>query len=117
MTSVISSRLKRYKDVRAQAVLCESLLKIASTNPLAPPDAARKLRCDLKLARSAELECRKEVEALISKAPESSNMQEILRMKYINFMTWDAIADCLMLDRRWILRLHKRALSAIIKSS
>lgn len=37
----------------------------------------------------------------------------ILEMRYINNMSWDDLAKSMLLDKRWVMRLHGRALNKV----
>lgn len=41
--------------------------------------------------------------------------QELLRYRYLDFKTWDEIADIMYYDRRYIYKLHRAALEAYNK--
>lgn len=40
--------------------------------------------------------------------------QELMRLKYLMGYTWEEVSDEMVLDLRWIYRLHGRALSHIV---
>ena len=58
------------------------------------------------------LEIQREIVQAISEV-EDSTLRAILTARYINFQKWEEIADYMNLDKRWVHRLHNRALSKI----
>lgn len=46
-------------------------------------------------------------------AVEESRLREVLELYYIDGLTWDKVAETMQLDRRWVTRLHGRALLEI----
>ena len=49
--------------------------------------------------------------ALVDSMPET--YREVLTLRYINGMKWDAVAASLNFDRRWVIRLHRRACEVV----
>jgi DNA-directed RNA polymerase specialized sigma subunit len=60
------------------------------------------------------VDLKKEISETISKV-EDNIYQLILEMRYINGKSWDDVSRCMGYDRRWVLRLHGRALKEIDK--
>jgi DNA-directed RNA polymerase specialized sigma subunit len=58
------------------------------------------------------IDLKKEIGKVISNI-DNPSYQLILEMRYINNRNWDEIADEMGLDKRWLLRLHMRALRKI----
>ena len=58
------------------------------------------------------LEVQKEIVQAISEI-EDTTQRAILTARYINFQKWEEIADYMNLDKRWVHRLHNKALSKI----
>ena len=46
-------------------------------------------------------------------AVEEARLREVLELYYIDGLTWDKVAETMQLDRRWVTRLHGRALLQI----
>lgn len=46
-------------------------------------------------------------------AVEESRLREVLELYYIDGLTWDKVAETMQLDRRWVTRLHGKALLKI----
>lgn len=40
-------------------------------------------------------------------------LQRVLELRYMDGKTWDEVAACLGYDVRWIMRLHRKALTAL----
>ena len=57
---------------------------------------------------------KREVTTIIKRI-ESPELQTLLELRYLCFMTWEEISVSLRLDIRWIHRLHIKALSEIDK--
>ncbi|RXM70718.1 DUF1492 domain-containing protein [Clostridium tetani] len=60
------------------------------------------------------VDLKKEIIETINKLSDL-NYQLLLEMRYINGRCWDEVAISMGYDRRWILRLHGRALKEIEK--
>lgn len=60
------------------------------------------------------VDLKKEIMETINKLSDL-NYQLLLEMRYINGKCWDDVATSMGYDRRWILRLHGRALKEIEK--
>lgn len=58
------------------------------------------------------IEKRKEVKNTISSV-EDDRLRNILEMRYLAGKKWREISEDLMLDYRWVLRLHRKALKQI----
>ena len=46
-------------------------------------------------------------------AVEKTRWQELLELYYINEYTWEQVAETMHLDRRWVTRMHGKALLAV----
>ena len=46
-------------------------------------------------------------------AVEEMRYREVLELYYLDGFTWDVVADQMQLDRRWVTRLHGKALQKI----
>ena len=46
-------------------------------------------------------------------AVEEARLREVLELYYIDGLTWDKVAETMQLDRRWVTRLHGKALLRI----
>lgn len=46
-------------------------------------------------------------------AVEEMRLREVLELYYIDGFTWEQVADRMMLDKRWVFRLHGKALLKI----
>lgn len=69
---------------------------------------------DLLRAQVEELEAsRRRVQELIASLPDENHFREVLTLRYINGMKWDAVAASLNFDRRWVIRLHRRACEVV----
>ena len=42
-----------------------------------------------------------------------SRQKNILTLRYLCFKKWDEIAEIMCMDKRWVYRLHKKALSSL----
>lgn len=60
-------------------------------------------------------ELRRQIAQSISSVPEQ-RLRLLLEYRYIDDLTWEAVASALACDYRWTLRLHDRALAAILIS-
>ena len=49
---------------------------------------------------------------IVERELDNADYRAILHLRYLNFKTWDEIADTLHFSNVWIFHLHKRALSA-----
>ena len=47
------------------------------------------------------------------RAVEDDRLSEVLELYYIDGFTWDQVAERMGLDKRWVFRLHGRALMMI----
>lgn len=78
------------------------------------PGAGTAGAAEAKLTAEAEreLELRGQIEQAIASV-EDERLQLLLRMHYFSGKSWDAIADVMQLDERWLRRLHTRALEQL----
>lgn len=60
------------------------------------------------------IDLKKEILDTINSVKDTS-YQLLLEMRYINNKGWDEVAMCMGYDRRWVMRLHGRALKEIDK--
>ncbi len=58
-------------------------------------------------------ELRRQIAQAISTVPEQ-RLRLLLEYRYIDDLTWEAVASALACDYRWTLRLHDRALAAVL---
>lgn len=58
------------------------------------------------------IDLKREILDVISQV-EDVSYQLLLEMRYINNKGWDDVARCMGYDKRWIMRLHGRALKEI----
>lgn len=70
------------------------------------------LEAKLTAEAERELELRGQIEQAIASV-EDERLQLLLRMHYFSGKSWDAIADVMQLDERWLRRLHTRALEQL----
>lgn len=59
---------------------------------------------------------RMETDEMISSI-DNQRMRMIMQMHYISGKTWDQIADALFMDRRWVLRIRKKAIRKLTTKS
>ena len=72
-----------------------------------PEEEKVRIRQRLILAEEKCRILRREAEKVIRAVPNRRHVREILRLRYICLMKWDKIAECMMLEKRWVMRLHK----------
>ncbi len=70
------------------------------------------LETKLTAEAEGELEIREQMERAIG-AREDRRLQLLLRMHYFSGKSWEAMADAMQLDERWLRRLHTRALEQL----
>ncbi len=70
------------------------------------------LEAKLTAEAEKELELRGQIEQAIA-AMQDQRLQLLLRMHYFSGKSWEAIADVMQLDERWLRRLHTRALEQL----
>lgn len=70
------------------------------------------LEAKLTAEAEKELELRGQIEQAIA-AMRDQRLQLLLRMHYFSGKSWEAIADVMQLDERWLRRLHTRALGQL----
>lgn len=70
------------------------------------------LEAKLTAEAERELELRGQIEQAIA-AMQDQRLQLLLRMHYFIGKSWEAIADVMQLDERWLRRLHTRALEQL----
>jgi len=83
------------------------------------PSAVEKIilwegKIDAKIDELVEL--RKEIEILINRVDDATQ-REILHRRYILGHKWEKISADMLLDYRWVLRLHGRALQKLTTQS
>lgn len=44
---------------------------------------------------------------------EDITLRQLLELRYMDGKTWDEVAELLKYDTRWVMRLHRKALSAL----
>ena len=54
----------------------------------------------------------REIEAAIARIPDG-RYRDVLRFRYVNGWSWEKIAEEMRYDRRWVYRIHGRALNMI----
>lgn len=54
----------------------------------------------------------REIEAAIDRIPDG-RYRDVLRFRYVNGWSWEKIAEEMRYDRRWVYRMHGRALNMI----
>lgn len=106
----IKKELSQCADARRALILFQGQVKCMEADPNTPKDILRNARNRLTLAQSQYQEAKKRTRELIRKVPQELNMREILTRRYINLMSWNDVSESMYLDKRWIMRLHKRAL-------
>ncbi len=106
----IQQQLTAYSDARRTVLMLQGQLKCMSAAPDTPTDMLNAAKNRLTLAQSQCQAAKKLTQQLINQVPETLNMREILSMRYLNLMRWDDISACMYLTKRWVMRLHKRAL-------
>ena len=111
--NTFKERLSRYGDACREVSLLAGHLRYLKEGGDASGTRIRKIHTRLKLARAARRAAKIHAEEIISRVPEKLNMREIMRMRYIDLMRWKDISECLDLEQRWVLRLHKRALDTL----
>lgn len=85
-----------------------------------PPDLADKLTRVMELRRDINAEWDKLIDQRVKARVYIECLQDyrysyILKERYICGKTWRHIAEQMYLDRRWVFRLHKKALDAFDK--
>ncbi len=113
--NTFKTRLARYGDACREVSLLSGHLRHLKESEDVSSSRLRKTHTRLKLARAARRQAKKQAEEIISRVPEDLHMREIMSMRYIDLMLWKDISECLDLELRWIMRLHKRALDALLK--
>ena len=53
-----------------------------------------------------------EIDEAIESVPDA-RLRRLLKLRYIDFYTWEKIAEKMNYDLRWVHRLHKKALQTI----
>lgn len=53
-----------------------------------------------------------EIDEAIERVPDA-RFRRLLKLRYIDFHTWEQIAEKMCYDLRWVHRLHKKALQTI----
>lgn len=79
------------------------------------PSAAQRIREISELVKGKAdnlVIARKEIESAIASLPDHK-LREIISNRYILDLTWADVADTMMLDLRWVHRLHVKALNLI----
>lgn len=115
--------LRRYRQAVAQA---EDLAgearalraledRMVDTLPGRCPAMVRleQLACRLEAQLERCLDIRAQVERAIQ-AVGDEQQRRILQLRYIRGLTWEKIGRALMLDERWVRRLHTKALDWLI---
>ena len=74
------------------------------------------LREDLGRQLMAEVSLRREMGAAIGSL-EDPKLRLLLRLRYLDGLTWDELAEKMDLDPRWVRRLHVRALDRLTLES
>ncbi|HWP51178.1 MAG TPA: DEAD/DEAH box helicase [Clostridia bacterium] len=57
-------------------------------------------------------ELRRGIQAAIDTV-DDARLRNLLEYRYIDALTWDKVAEVMSLDRKWVITLHGRALSAL----
>ena len=55
---------------------------------------------------------KREIDEAIEKVPDV-RLRRLLKLRYIDFYTWEKIAEKMNYDLRWVHRLHQKALQTI----
>ena len=108
--SRVRQHLGAYGDARRTVTMLQGQLKCMEAAADTPPELIRDTKNRLTLATAQSAQALKLTQELINAVPDSLNIRELLNMRYVQCLRWDDVADCMYLDRRWVLRLHKRAL-------
>ena len=74
------------------------------------------LREELGRQLLRELSLRREVEEAVA-GLEDPKLRQLLRLRYLDGLTWERLAERMALDCRWVQRLHARALEALTLES
>jgi len=72
---------------------------------------------DLEEQINADIDRLVDLKAEISKvinAVDDPDLRTLLELRYLSFKTWEAIAYEMGYDLRWVYKLHKRALDAVV---
>ena len=67
-------------------------------------------RIEEKTDRLYDIKC--ELDEAIESVPDA-RLRRLLKLRYIDFYTWEQIAEKMCYDLRWVHRLHKKALQTI----
>lgn len=77
--------------------------------------ADRLIELELRVNAQIREMVRRKLEAIDAiNAVEEDRLREVLELYYIDGFTWDQVAERMELDKRWVFRLHGRALLKII---
>lgn len=72
---------------------------------------------DLEEQINADIDRLVDLKAEISRvinAVDDMDLRTLLELRYLSFKTWEAIAYEMGYDLRWVYKLHKRALDAVV---
>ncbi len=115
----INSKIEQVQSLRDLAAKATATLsdmpRSASPNVHRMEDVITKM-VDLESEINADLtrliDLKHEIVTVV-KCVESPELQTLLELRYLCFMTWEQIAVELHFDLRWVHRLHNRALNEV----
>ena len=111
MTRTWKDRLNEYRERTRRARMLELQVEYMREKGIDPAEIAAAER-ECRLERTACAAARFEVAAIIERV-HNPRLREVLEARYIKLMEWQQVADSMSYEKRWVMRLHKRALEEL----
>jgi hypothetical protein len=115
----IDSKLEQARALRGSALKATTVLSDmprSSSPALQPMESIIAQYVDLEREITAEIDAlvdvKREVAAFLEQIPRSE-YRAVLERRYLCLQTWSAIADGMSFDKRYIFKLHNRALAMV----
>ena len=115
----INNKLEQVQALRALAektasiLLCTANAKNASPHRMGEAIAKMvDLEAEINIDIKSLVDLKTETVTVI-KCVKPIELRTLLEMRYLNFKTWEQIADDMGYDLRWVYRLHGKALSEV----
>lgn len=119
---MIQESLLQYKALKSEKAQLEELLEVLELQKSSPgllPEPYEVRADQVRLfyeGKISELDrTLLEIESAIAKLP--STERQIIRLRYIQGKTWDAVADSVGYCRQQVFRIHKKALARLAQTS
>ena len=94
-----------YGDVKVQTNMKSSAVESAAIRRVALENALNEAKEELR-------DVSEEISSTIKRVGDS-NMESLLEMRYLSFMDWDTVFNCMGYSRSYVFKLHRQALRRV----